>query len=256
MYEGVCIIRFDGRVTLGEASAHFRQYFQQKIAAGIRLFILDCSEIGYVDSSGLGEIWSLFSRVKMRAGRAVFINFKKIEPVLQITKTFQIIEVAPDLASALELIVGRPVKVPARLKFEDQYSVTLEGKQGAQKLVVEDSTVEPPEKTEYPVREIPPPLPERLSIKGMAGVAFASLVVLGLLILGLVWVTKQVSSVPLLVLIFCVALLVSMCLLGFVLLLSGHLLEKTVGKLFSGVLGKIPGLGTWIPKVAARSRKS
>jgi hypothetical protein len=95
-----------------------------------------------------------------------------------------------------------------------------------------------------------------LSIIGMAGVAFASLAILGLLTVGLVWVTKQVSSVPLLVLIFCVALLVSMCLLGLVLLLSGHLSEKTVGKLFTGVLAKIPGLGAWLPKVAARRGKS
>jgi anti-anti-sigma regulatory factor len=256
MFEGVCIIRFEGRVSLGEGSQYFRQYFQQKIEDGSRLFVLDCQGLLSVDSSGMGEVWSLITRVRMRAGRLVFINLKNIEPLFKITHTFVAIEVAPDLPSAIELIVGRPVKVPAKLKFEDQYSVSMKGKPGAQKLVVEDSTVEPPKKEEYPVREIPAPLPpERLSIMGMAGVAFASLVIVGLLIVGLVWVTKQVSSVPLLVLIFCVALLFSMCLLGLVLLLSGHLSEKTVAKLFTGVLGKIPGLGTWIPKVAAKRTK-
>jgi anti-anti-sigma factor len=256
LYEGVCIIRVEGRLTLGEASHYFRHYFQRRIADGIRLFILDCSEVKHMDSSGLGEVWSLVARVKMRAGRAVFINLNRIEPVLQITRTTQIIEVAPDLASALELIVGQPVKVPARLKFEDQYSVTLEGVEGARKLVVDDRTVDPAQKTEYTVREIPPPLPERLSIIGMAGVASAALAILGLLITGLVWVTKQVSSITLLVLIFCVALLVFLCLIGLILLLSGHLSEKTVGKLFTGVLGKIPALGTFVSKVAARKGKS
>ena len=258
MFEGVCIIRIEGHVSLGQASEYFRHYFRQKIEAGSRLFVLDCHELLSVDSSGLGEIWSVISRVRMRAGRIVFINLKNVEPLFKMTRTYTIMEVAPDLPSAVELIVGRPVKVPARLKFEDQYSVSMKGKPGAQKLVVEDSTVEPPKKVEYPVREIPPPPPppERLSIMGMAGVAFASLVILALLIIGLVWVAKQVSSVPLLVLIFCVALLFSMCLLGLVLLLSGHLSEKTVAKLFTGVLGKIPGLGTWIPKVAAKRGKT
>ena len=107
-----------------------------------------------------------------------------------------------------------------------------------------------------PVRSLSPSPQERLSIGGMAGVAIVSLVFLAFLAYGLVWVTKQVSSVVVIVLVFCVTLLLILCLLGFVLLLSGHLTEKTVEKLFMGLLGKIPDLGIWVQKTRTRKTKS
>ncbi len=255
VYEGVHIVRLKGRVTLGTDSSYLQEYFKRRIESGIRYFVLDCDGIGHVDSAGLAVMGGMAIRLKMRAGRAVFINNRKLSEVFEITQLKQLVDIAPDLASAFELIRGAPVKVPARLKFEDQYTVTMEGQEGARKLVVDDKTTEPPQKTEYTVRDIPPRSPERLSIVGMAGVAFATLAFLSLLIVGLIWVTKQVSSMPILVLIFSIALLVSFCLLTLLLLLSGHLSEKTAEKLFTGVLGKVPGLSTWMPKVAARKTK-
>jgi hypothetical protein len=148
-------------------------------------------------------------------------NSEIVQRLLMITKLPQVMEVAPDVASGLQLILGHPVELPTRLKFEDRYSVTLEKDGGDRKLVVKDSTVDPPQSTHYEVRDVPPSPPERLSILGMAGVVFSALAVLAVLVFGLVWVTKQISSIPLLVLIFCVALLFSLCLLGLVLLLSG-----------------------------------
>ena len=94
------------------------------------------------------------------------------------------------------------------------------------------------------------------AISGVAGAAFVALALLALLIYGLVWVTKQVSSIPLLVLIFCVALLFFLTVIAVVLLLSGHFSEKTVGKLLTGVLGKVPGLGTLLPKLATRKSRN
>jgi anti-sigma B factor antagonist len=246
-------------LTLGDHTAGFQKYFDRKIADGFRFFILDFSDIQYLDSSGVATIVALITRVKMRTGRTLFINTKTVEPVFQLTKLVTILDIAPDLASALESIAGKPVKVPTDLKYEDRFSITLEGKEGARKLVVNDRMSEPgesPQSAEYTVRDIPPPSPERLSITGMAGVAFVALTILALLVFGLVWVTKQVSSVPLLVLIFCVALLFSLTLLALVLLLSGHLSEKMVGKLLTGMLGKIPGLGIWVPKVLAKKGKN
>jgi hypothetical protein len=190
----------------------------------------------------------------MRPGRAVFINSRKVSEVF-ITKLQKIVDTAADLREAFKIIFQQPIEVPADLKFEDQYTVAMEGPEGARKLVVEDKTAtQPPEKTEYTIRDIPPPErllvrgippPEHLSIVGMAGVAFGTLAFFSLLVTGQIWVTQQVSSVLVLVLIFSVAFLVSFCLLGLLLLLSGHLSEKTVENLFSGVLGKIPGLGIW-----------
>jgi len=181
-------------------------------------------------------------------------NSEIVQRLLMITKLPQVMEVAPDVASGLQLILGHPVELPTRLKFEDRHSASLEKDGGDRKLVVKDSTVDPPQSTHYEVRDVPPSPPERLSILGMAGVVFSALAVLAVLVFGLVWVTKQISSIPLLVLIFCVALLFSLCLLGLVLLLSGHLSERTVGKLLGGVLGKVPGLGSWLPQASKKTK--
>ena len=282
MYEGVHIIRLDGRVTHGSDAEYFKAYFKKRIEEGVRFFIVDCSEVFFLDSTGISYFSLVAVRVKMRAGRTVFINSKKLSQLFAITRLDKIVDTAPDLESAFQIIFPKqPTKVPAGLKFEDQFTVTMEGSEGDQKLVVEDKTTHPPQKTEFTIRDIPAPKrilarnapdakpipeipapqllprtesPQRLSISGMAGVAFGALIFLTLLVVGLVWVSRQVSSLPTLVLIFSVAFLVCFCLLGLLLLLSGHLSEKTVAKLFSGVLGKIPGLSIWMPKVAAKGR--
>ena len=99
---------------------------------------------------------------------------------------------------------------------------------------------------------LPKPGPQRLSLAKTAGVAFAALAILALLIFGFVWVAKQVSSVPLLLLIICAALLFFLILAAVVLLISGHLSERLAEKLFTGVLGKIPGLDKFLPKTATK----
>jgi anti-anti-sigma factor len=254
VYEGVYIIRLEGRVVSGQESAYLKTYVKRRIEQGVRFFILDTTNVDFLDSGGIDAFTGLFVRAKMRAGRTIFINSRTVSEYFQITKLQQIVDTAKDLHEAFKMIFQQPIEVPADLKFEDQYTVMIKGPEGARKLVVEDKTIHPPEKTEYTIREIPPP--ERLSIVGMAGVAFGTLIYLSLLVTGLIWITKQVSSVLVLVLIFSVAFLVSFCLLGLLLLLSGHLSEKTAEKLFSGVLGKIPGLGMLVPKIAARRGKS
>jgi hypothetical protein len=94
--------------------------------------------------------------------------------------------------------------------------------------------------------------PQRLAPMNVLGVALGTLGILALLTLGLVWIAKQISSIPLLVLIYCVTAIFSLILVAVVLLISGHLSEKLAEKLFIGVLGKIPGLDRWISKFTAK----
>jgi anti-anti-sigma factor len=233
---------------------YFREYFDRKIDAGIRFFILDCDRVKLIDSSGLGTLVAMSTRASMRSGKFLLLNPDSIESVLQMTKLITLIPGFRKVEAAFQEIFQRPVTVPP-FTFEERFLVTYI-RQGSDLVVIKpDTSTEPseaePSETEPPLDESPAPV-ERLTIKGMAGVVLSALVVLGLMILGLVWVTKQVSSIPLLVFIFCVALLFSLCLIGLLLLLSGHLSEKMTVKLLNGVLAKIPSLGSWVPKVLAR----
>jgi hypothetical protein len=187
----------------------------------------------------------------MRNGQVVLVRIDKIKPVLDMTHLVDTIPKASDLTAAFKIISGESVEL-TELQFAERFVVQLEGKHRDMKVLVPDKDEDRSKSVESPVGEVPPQSQERLSIRGMAGVALSALAVLGLMILGLVWVTKQVSSIPLLVLIFCVALLFSLCLIGLLLLLSGHLSEKMTVKLLDGVLAKIPSLGRWVPTVLAK----
>jgi anti-anti-sigma factor len=257
IYNGICIIRAEGPMATPAMMRYFREYFDRKIDAGIRFFILDCDRVKLIDSSGLGTLVAMSARASMRSGKFLVLNPDSIEAVLQGTRLISVIACFRNVEAAFQEIFKRPVKVP-QFTFEERFLVTYV-RQGRDLVVIKpDSSVESPRveshESEPPLEESRAPL-ERLTFKGMAGVAFSALAVLGLLILGLVWVAKQISSVPLLVLIFCVALLFSLCLIGLLLLLSAHLSEKMTVKLLNGVLTKIPSLGSWVPKVLARKER-
>jgi anti-anti-sigma regulatory factor len=272
LYHSVCVIRVDGPMIAPAFMHYFRRYFDRKIDRGIRFFVLDCDLVETVDSSGISIIASMAIRTDMRRGKSMLVNIDRIRVVLTLTKLIETIPVASDMATAIKLVLGESAEAP-ELKFEERFVVRLEGKDlsilnvlvpdkddepsiGKTNEPLTGETAAPPKKREGPVAEIVRPSREEFSIKDMAKVAIVSLVVFALLISGLVWVTKEVSSIPLLTLVFCVALLFSLCLVGFILRLSGHLSEKTVEKLLSGVLSKIPGLGIWVPKAPTKKTKS
>jgi anti-anti-sigma factor len=257
IHNGVCIIRAEGPMVSPAMMGYFRKYFDRKISEGIRFYILDCDRVKSIDSSGLGAIVAMSARASMRSGKFLLLNIGPIESILRITKLIVLIPGFANVEAAFQEIFQRPVTVP-QFTFEERFLVRSI-RSGSDLVVIKaDTNVESPEtqspETEPPLDESPAPV-ECLSFKGMAGVALSALAVLGLMILGLVWVTKQISSIPLLVLIFCVALLFSLCLIGLLLLLSGHLSEKMTVKLLNGVLAKIPSLGSWVPKVLARKVK-
>lgn len=248
--EDICIIKVEGRITLGDGSSAFRQYIQQRITDGHRNFIWELSEVQFVDSSGFGEFVSAFSRVRMRAGRVVLVPSTGIRNYLQISKLYTVFEVVDDFESALALF-PRTKEPPAEVKYEDKFAITIEKDKSGKKMVVTDNITDHPGRVEYKVRDIPPDEPpKRLAPSALILVVVVGLVSLGLIVAGLVWAAKVISSIVVLVLIFTLALLIFIMLSAVVLLLSGHLSEKTATKLFGGVLGKLPGLSAWLPKTS------
>ena len=251
--EDICVIKVEGRVTLGDSSAGFRRHIQQKISDGQRHFILDLSEVRSMDSSGLGELINAFTRVMSRTGKMVLIESPGVRDRLEIIRMQTMFESADDLPSAIAKFRGRSGESLRKVKFEDKFAISYErDKSGKSKMVVTDKISDSPGRAEYQVQDIPPEEPpKRLNPQSMILVVLVGLITLGVTIAGLVWAAKVISSIALLALIFTLALLIFILLSAVVLLLSGHLSEKTAAKLFGGVLRKLPVLSAWVPKTSS-----
>jgi len=247
--EDICVVKASGRLTIGDGSSAFRHYIQQRISGGMRHFIWDFSEISFIDSSGFGELVNAFTRIKMRAGRLVLVDTPYIQQLLAITKTGTVFDTASDISHAISMFRGEPEAAPEEIKYEDKFSIAIEGEKKQKKMVVQDNISDEPLRKEYRIRDIPSEEDARkLQPKWLILVVLVSVLTLGATIYGLVWAAKAVSSIVLLTLIFSLALLFFIVLAALVLLLSGHLSEKTAAKLFGGALAKLPTVGSFVAK--------
>ena len=250
--EDICIIKVDGRITLGDTSSAFRNLFHQVIAEGYRKFVLDFSEVTFLDSAGIGELVGAATRSRMRTGKIILIQGSgDMQEVMQVTKLGAVFERADDVSEGVNRFrIGSKKPFPPEIEYEEKYAAWNEkDENGKSKYVCLDNISNEPARTEYNIREIPPnDSPQKLSPVALLVATLVAFAILSLTLGGLVWVTKVVSSITLLVLVFTLALLIFLLLCSVVLLLSGHLSEKAATKLFGGILGKLPGLSAWVPK--------
>ena len=83
-------------VTIGQAldfrnAAAFKQTCQEEIASGKAHFILDFSDTGILDSTGLGAIFSVYRQVTPLGGRVVFASVSRpVQVVVQLTRTYKV----------------------------------------------------------------------------------------------------------------------------------------------------------------------
>ncbi len=98
----VTVMKFDGRITLGERSAAYREAVREAVWEGHKKFAMDYSRITYVDSSGLGEWVAAYTIVRNSGGELVLYNLSEdTRRVLTVTKLFSVFEVFDALESAL-----------------------------------------------------------------------------------------------------------------------------------------------------------
>lgn len=98
----ITIITVVGRVTLGESANAFRAAMTEALAAGARKIILNLGGVSYMDSSGIGELFSCYSRVAGQMGSLKLVHLTKfVVELLQITKMYRLFDVQADEAEAL-----------------------------------------------------------------------------------------------------------------------------------------------------------
>lgn len=101
--DDVVILDLSGRITIGEGTLIIRDNLQKFLNAGDRKFLLNLSDVNYIDSSGLGELVTAFTTVRNQGGQLKLLNLtKRVQDLLQITKLLTVFEAFNSEAEALK----------------------------------------------------------------------------------------------------------------------------------------------------------
>ena len=100
--ENAVVVDLSGRLTIGEPVLLLRETIRVLVGDGARNFILNLGDVGYIDSSGLGELVSLFTTVRNKQGDVKLLNLTaKAKDLLQMTKLLTVFDVYDDETKAI-----------------------------------------------------------------------------------------------------------------------------------------------------------
>jgi anti-sigma B factor antagonist len=98
----VTILDLSGKVTIGEGSVALRTIIRRLLGEGKKNILLNLGGVGYVDSSGIGELVSSFTAVQKEGGSLKMLNLtQKIQDLLAITKLLTVFDVYENEGDAL-----------------------------------------------------------------------------------------------------------------------------------------------------------
>ena len=98
----ITILDMDGKVTIGEGSVALRNTIRRLLGEGKNKILLNLGGVGYIDSSGIGELVSSFTAVNKEGGTLKLLNLtQKIQDLLAITKLLTVFDVYESESEAL-----------------------------------------------------------------------------------------------------------------------------------------------------------
>jgi anti-sigma B factor antagonist len=98
----VTILDLDGKVTIGEGSVALRTAIRRLLEEGKKKILLNLAKVGYVDSSGIGELVSSYTAINKEGGELKLLNLtQKIQDLLTITKLLTVFDVYESEEEAL-----------------------------------------------------------------------------------------------------------------------------------------------------------
>ena len=98
----VTLIRVDGQLTVGNRQ-ELKATVQAGLDAGARKFLLDCTETGYIDSSGLGALVTIAKRVREAGGQIRLASLNDdLRALFELTKLDTLFAIFPTPDEALQ----------------------------------------------------------------------------------------------------------------------------------------------------------
>ena len=105
--DGITILDLSGRLTIGEPVLLLRDNIRGFIEDDNLQYILNLGDVSYIDSSGLGELVSIYTTVRNRKGDVKLLNLtKKAKDLLQMTKLLRVFDTYEDEAKAVTSLKG------------------------------------------------------------------------------------------------------------------------------------------------------
>jgi len=98
----VTILDMDGKITIGEGSVALRTAIRRLLEEGKKKILLNLAKVGYIDSSGIGELVSSYTAINKENGELKLLNLtQKLRDLLTITKLLTVFDVYESEEEAL-----------------------------------------------------------------------------------------------------------------------------------------------------------
>ena len=98
----VDILDLSGKITIGEGDVELRQTVQGLIDSGSRKILLSLERVGFMDSSGLGELVACYKRAMEKGGTIKILRPSgKVADLLSLTRITEIFQIFEDEGEAL-----------------------------------------------------------------------------------------------------------------------------------------------------------
>ena len=98
----VAVLDLNGKVTIGEGSVALRNAIRRLLGEGKNKILLNLGGVGYIDSSGIGELVSSYTAINKEGGQLKLLNLtQKLQDLLTITKLLTVFDVYESEPEAL-----------------------------------------------------------------------------------------------------------------------------------------------------------
>lgn len=98
----VTVLDMSGKITIGEGSVALRTAIRRLLEEGKKKILLNLAGVGYIDSSGIGELVSSFTAINKDGGQLKLLNLtQKLQDLLAITKLLTVFDVYDSESEAL-----------------------------------------------------------------------------------------------------------------------------------------------------------
>src|SRR3982750_2765146 len=98
----VTVLDMSGKITIGEGSVALRSAIRRLLEEGKKKILLNLAGVGYMDSSGIGELVSSHTAITKEEGQLKLLNLTdKLESLLAITKLLTVFDVYENESEAL-----------------------------------------------------------------------------------------------------------------------------------------------------------
>ena len=98
----VAVLDMSGKITIGEGSVALRSAIRRLLEEGKKKILLNLAGVGYIDSSGIGELVSSYTTINKEDGQLKLLNLtQKLQDLLAITKLLTVFDVYDSESDAL-----------------------------------------------------------------------------------------------------------------------------------------------------------